>query len=559
MAGIFINYRRDDAPGVAGRLGDRLAKNFSQREIFMDVDAMKPGLDFVKQLDEQVSKCDVVLAIIGPNWLNAADEKGRRKLELPRDYVRVELASALKREIPVIPLLVNGAAMPLEDDLPDDLKSLANRHALELRHTRFVADSEAIVHALNGIMPRAPKWWRIAAGAALAGACVLGAIVFWSSQNEHFALSGIFQNRPAEKVALTQETRTVPSVTPAPKSPTAASTEAPAPKPTQTSTPAPAPATAAAPAQNSAPVAPSVRSGPTGDKRVALIVGNSNYQTVPQLRNPARDATSMAKLFGDAGFDSIDLQVNVGIIELKRAIRKFQEVAYQADVAVIYYSGHGIEIAGTNYLIPTDAKLAIDRDVDDEAIPLERLVSSIDGARRLRLVILDACRNNPFAASIRHERKSATSPSVGGLGKVEPTSADTLIAYAARAGSTTEDGDGEHSPFTTALLKNLAVPGLDVRLAFGRIKDEVMKATAKRQEPFVYGSLGGSNYALVPAPTGQQMPANDNDIKSDYELVEKVGTVRAWQVFLGSHPTGFYSDLARAQLTRVLDQPTKAP
>jgi len=145
MAGIFVNYRRDDAPGVAGRLFDRLSMNFAQSEMFMDVDAMKPGLDFVKQLDEQVSKCSVMLAIIGPGWLNARDEKGRRRLDLPRDSVRVELASALKREIPVIPLLVNGTAMPSEDDLPDDLKPLANRHGLELRHSRFAADSDAVI------------------------------------------------------------------------------------------------------------------------------------------------------------------------------------------------------------------------------------------------------------------------------------------------------------------------------------------------------------------------------------------------------------------------------
>jgi hypothetical protein len=159
MAGIFINYRRDDSSGVAGRLGDRLAQNFSRRDIFMDVDAMKPGLDFVKQLDEHVAKCDVFLAVIGPSWLKATDEKGRRRLDLPRDYVRVELACALKREIPVIPVLVNGAAMPIEDDLPDDLKSLTNRHALELRHTRFAADSEAIIRALHIILPRT-KWLR---------------------------------------------------------------------------------------------------------------------------------------------------------------------------------------------------------------------------------------------------------------------------------------------------------------------------------------------------------------------------------------------------------------
>src|SRR5262249_20939329 len=151
MAGIFINYRRDDAHGVAGRLFDRLSTKFSRDEMFMDVDAMKPGLDFARQIDEHVSKCNVMLAIISPGWLSATDERGRRRLDLPRDYVRIELAAALKREIPVIPLLVNGTVMPAEDDLPEELRSLPHRHALELRHSRFSADSDAIIKALNDI------------------------------------------------------------------------------------------------------------------------------------------------------------------------------------------------------------------------------------------------------------------------------------------------------------------------------------------------------------------------------------------------------------------------
>jgi caspase domain-containing protein len=290
------------------------------------------------------------------------------------------------------------------------------------------------------------------------------------------------------------------------------------------------------------------------DKRVALIVGNSTYQTVPRLPNPSRDATAVAKMFKDAGFDSVDIQLDVGNLEFKRSIRRFEALADQADIAVVYYAGHGLEIGGTNYLIPVDAKLASDRDAEDETIPLERLVSSADGAKRLRLVILDACRDNPYISTMRRERKVATRAVTAGLGRVEPTNTDTLIAYAAKAGSTADDGDGEHSPFTTSLLKNLTIPGLDVRLAFGRVRDEVLKSTGNRQEPFVYGSLGGSNISLVPAPPVPQ-ETSANDIKTDYELVEKVGTARAWQVFLGTHPKGFYADLARAQIERLSQQP----
>ncbi len=290
------------------------------------------------------------------------------------------------------------------------------------------------------------------------------------------------------------------------------------------------------------------------DKRVALIVGNSGYQSVPQLPNPSRDASAVAKMFRDAGFDTVDVLLNVGNLEFKRAIRKFETTADQADIAVVYYAGHGLEIGGNNYLIPVDARLASDRDAEDEAIPLERLVSSADGAKRLRLVILDACRDNPFVGTMRRERRSASRAVTGGLGKVEPTSTDTLIAYAAKAGSTADDGDGEHSPFTTAILRDLPIPGLDVRLAFGRVRDEVLKSTGNRQEPFVYGSLGGGNVSIVPAPVvPQEVPVSD--VKADYELVQKIGTARAWEVFLGTHPAGFYADLAREQIAKLKGQP----
>jgi hypothetical protein len=178
MAGIFINYRRDDAPGVAGRLFDYLALKFPHRSLFMDVDAMKPGMDFAKQLDTQVSQCQVVLAVIGPHWLDAKDKTGHRRLDGDKDYVRIELASALKRDIPVIPILVDGAVMPTEDNLSDDLKSLAFRHALELRHTRFNADADAIVHALEGVVPRRSlPWLPIGAGIAVAAIALLA--VLW--------------------------------------------------------------------------------------------------------------------------------------------------------------------------------------------------------------------------------------------------------------------------------------------------------------------------------------------------------------------------------------------
>ena len=176
MARIFINYRRDDTPGVAGRLFDHLAAKYSRQELFMDVDAMKPGIDFAKQLDIQVSACHVLLAVIGPRWLDARDNAGKRRLDNDKDYVRIELASALKRDIAVIPVLVDGAVMPPEESLSEDLKPLARRHALELRHTRFDADADAVVHALETVVPRSRIPWRFVVPgiAVVAAIAVLG-------------------------------------------------------------------------------------------------------------------------------------------------------------------------------------------------------------------------------------------------------------------------------------------------------------------------------------------------------------------------------------------------
>ena len=172
MPGIFINYRRDDAAGAAGRLHDYLARSFPRGDLLMDVDAIEPGFDFVKQLETQVSQCDALLALIGQHWLVAEDEQGRRRLEDERDYVRIEIASALKRGIPVIPVLLDGTPMPSQGELPDDLKSLTRRQALELRHTRFAVDADAIVSALRHRLPKKRNpwvWFLAAAGCLIVG------------------------------------------------------------------------------------------------------------------------------------------------------------------------------------------------------------------------------------------------------------------------------------------------------------------------------------------------------------------------------------------------------
>jgi len=313
------------------------------------------------------------------------------------------------------------------------------------------------------------------------------------------------------------------------------------------------------------------------EKRVALVIGVSAYQHVAKLPNPANDVAAVAGLLRSAGFDLVEIRRDVGVAELRRAVGDFSEQAQRADVAVVFFAGHGIEVDGTNYLIPADARLTRDFDIEDEALSLDRVLKAIEPARRLRLVILDACRDNPFAKDMK---RTVASRSVGrGLAKVEPTVADTLIAFAAKAGSVALDGEEANSPFTRALLQHIAVPGLDLRIAFGRVRDSVLEATARKQEPYVYGSLGGNTVSIVSAFAVSEAPAAAASKQQVAAAAPEAGAAQvapvrpavppagevaeAWRATAGTTNTAvlesfirrfgdtIYADLARARLQEL--------
>jgi len=287
------------------------------------------------------------------------------------------------------------------------------------------------------------------------------------------------------------------------------------------------------------------------EKRVALVVGNSAYKNVPRLPNTARDAALIASMLKDAAFDVVTgLDLDVG--GMRKALRDFGARARDADIAIVYYAGHGIEMDGNNYLIPTNALLQTDGDVLDEAISMDRVLFAVEPVKRLRLIILDACRDNPFAKTMK---RTVASRGIGrGLAKVEPTTPNTMIAFAAKAGSTASDGDGENGPFARAIVAHLPEPGLDLRLAFGLVRDDVLKNTGYQQEPYVYGSLGGDRMPLVPAKpvvTAPQPNNPQNDVRKDYELALQLGTRDGWNAFLVQYPDGFYANLAKGQLNKI--------
>ncbi len=289
------------------------------------------------------------------------------------------------------------------------------------------------------------------------------------------------------------------------------------------------------------------------EKRIALVISNSGYQHATRLSNPYNDAVAVSEKFKAAGYN-VDLRHDLSNIEMRRALREFTLASRSADTAVFYFAGHGFEVSGTNYLIPVDAKLQTDLDVEDEALSLERIVKSLEPAKKLRLIILDACRDNPFLKNMA--RTSATRSVSTGLARIE--SDDTLIAFAAKAGSTADDGDVGNSPFTTALLKHLFEPSVDVRIALGKVRDEVKRATDNRQEPFIYGSLGGTTVSLVPGVEPRQQVAapasNDPEaiMRRDYEFAAQIGTREAWESFLQVYKTGIVAGLAKAALSKVV-------
>jgi tetratricopeptide (TPR) repeat protein len=221
------------------------------------------------------------------------------------------------------------------------------------------------------------------------------------------------------------------------------------------------------------------------ERRVALVVANSKYESVGTLSNPANDGKALAGALRGLGFEVREVY-DADLSRFGKALKDFGDLAEGSDWAMIYFAGHGLEINGVNYLVPVDARLELQRHVEDEAMPLSRVLGRVLGATKMQLVVLDACRNNPFVAKMRASGRSA-SPIGRGLASIEPDSG-VLVAYAARDGTTALDGDN-NSPYLEALVKHIAEPGLEINLLFRRVRDDVLAKTNRQQEPFTYGSL----------------------------------------------------------------------
>jgi cyclase len=240
----------------------------------------------------------------------------------------------------------------------------------------------------------------------------------------------------------------------------------------------------------SRPALPSFSSDSQG-RRIALVIGNSNYRSVAPLPNPRRDANAVADALRQSGFQSVELAMDLDRDGMVKALRLFRDQADKADWALVYFAGHGIEINGVNYLIPVDAKLIDDRDVQAETVSYEELLRTLGGARALRLIVLDACRVNPFKERMRRTI-AMRSPTDRGLARPPEPEPGMLIAYSAKEGEVAaDDVDGANSPFARAFVARLGTPGLEVRRLFDTVRDDVLEATGRRQQPFTYQSLPG--------------------------------------------------------------------
>jgi hypothetical protein len=304
-------------------------------------------------------------------------------------------------------------------------------------------------------------------------------------------------------------------------------------------------------------------------KRVAFVVGNSAYKNVAPLPNPAVDARSMAKLLRNVGFDVVEGS-NLSRDKMTEKLLDFGKRAEGADVALFFYAGHGIAINGTNYLLPVDADLKSEMDVKlGAAINVDLTLEQTMGDAKVKLVFLDACRDNPFAAKIRSAKATRSVSVQAGLAEMK-SGEGTLIAFATGPGQTALDGEaGTNSPFTRALLANIASPGVEIQQAMTRVRAQVNEETNKNQLPWGHTDLIGEVYLNpVAAAAGGPVaapntPAVASGPVSDVELefwrsVKESNKPEELNAYLTNYPNGMFKSLALARIASLQDGPSTA-
>ena len=236
--------------------------------------------------------------------------------------------------------------------------------------------------------------------------------------------------------------------------------------------------------------------------RLALVMGNSAYRNAPALDNPANDAADLAQALRAIGFDVIETR-DATREAMAGAVRDFSERIGTADVALFFYAGHGLQMNGENYLLPVDARIESAADVRFNTINLTDIQQEMEGGGRANIIMLDACRNNPFADKLARDHRGVTTR---GLGRLEATGVGSLVVFSTQPNNVAFDGNGRNSPFTSALLKHIAAPGLEVRQMISKVRGDVLAATDQKQVPWDNSSLVGDVYLAGPTPSVAAAP-----------------------------------------------------
>jgi hypothetical protein len=298
--------------------------------------------------------------------------------------------------------------------------------------------------------------------------------------------------------------------------------------------------------------------------RVALVVGVAKYEHAPGLANTLSDARDMATSLKRLGFD-VELLLDPNRSALEAAVRRYGDRSAGGDASLFYYSGHALEVAGRNWLVPTTANLNSERDLHFEAVDLNTVLEQTDGSARVAIVVLDACRDNPFVARIAGKGRSISR----GLARVETATSGILVAFSTAPGQVASDGAKRHSPFTAALLAHLETAALEIKSLFAQVTKDVVEETKGKQRPWQNSSLEGDFY-LLPAPSPPppaaafpgQSAANLEAIF--WDTIKASRDPADFAAYLTRFPNGVFVDLARNRLTALQQEaapkpPTPAP
>ncbi|AMA58299.1 caspase family protein [Bradyrhizobium sp. CCGE-LA001] len=307
------------------------------------------------------------------------------------------------------------------------------------------------------------------------------------------------------------------------------------------------------------------------DRRVAFVVGNGNYKNVAQLPNPPIDAKAMAATLRNVGFEVIEGS-NLSRDQMTEKLLDFGRKAQGSDIALFYYAGHGIAVSGTNYLLPVDADIKSEMDVKlGAAINIDLTLEQTMGDAKVKLVFLDACRDNPFAAKIKSNAATRSVNVQSGLAEMK-SGEGTLIAFATGPGQTALDGqEGNNSPFTRALIDNITRPGVEIQQAMTSVRAQVNEETRKGQLPWGHTNLTGSVY-LNQAPTTQVataaptatgiLPAaagSSDGVELEYwRSVKESNKPEELNAYLTAYPNGQFKALALARLAAIKSGPSTA-